>query len=917
MSVSFFVSRSAIEDAGGSSEPRDRISLSTLVDALGSRSDRNFSDYVLVREEGESVNELYNRFLNHRYVENSNENTACYVTNFELIQRKWGDRKNKKHGPTIESNDANRRTNVGDIEIREGTTLYMAQRDVEAKRQLTFPTNHVTNFNAAFFAKALKDLYNDPQYEQARKTRDVINTSSYEDSITVLLYSKSMSGKDIIREADGTSLISIGRYVTSCQIETNMQTGGFRLTLSPLDSNASFLENDVFESTISHIHKEAGADGINRNIDLFSILIQKNDLVYIKFENLQNESQTNKKEYIFDMIGLVDTVISNKNYQSTDHAIVVAGRDFRKVLQEDTATTSLVSLKALANGIRSRIVTPVSCASLEGETNEEKIARTEAAKTDVERRTGEEYAERITDLIEQGKHLRARNLVSIYTQVVYDVISGMATLDSLLRIYLSFFSVIPVIPVIPVRKNETTTRFVNDRPGFGPPLGATTQQEVVTTQRTDYVPDPASNPLQGVFDRSELCVDSYAFEDRNFFSKERAAVGRQDNQTSRDVLSFARGFVSQLPRLGIWQVVKLLIEPVVGERILLHTNFTLEHNNAYNVINKFLHIKFVEFFCDVYGKHIYLIFRKPPFDSAAFPAEVATQEKGEEATDETISISPGGTLVFEQQEIAPRQQSQPAPRRKRFRSAIINVNESDVVNESLQKETEAYSYYKIEPSGFQGITGLHNIVLSVEAYYNAYSNLNGNKALVVQYPYIPLPRKEDRSTRAQGRAVNGKQQPTDYSRFVTLRLMDDLAYLVESHQYLPFSRRGTIELYGDRRIKMGTFIYYAMTDEIYYVDAVANVYRKGSNNFARRTVLTVSRGLRREYIKGKGTVKVGRRDVALSYFNIIDLERIKEILRDPSKQESDLLSITSEFERNSSVNRPVYDFFQSYTQSMA
>lgn len=57
---------------------------------------------------------------------------------------------------------------------------------------------------------------------------------------------------------------------------------------------------------------------------------------------------------------------------------------------------------------------------------------------------------------------------------------------------------------------------------------------------------------------------------------------------------------------------------------------------------------------------------------------------------------------------------------------------------------------------------------------------------------------------------------------MTQALQNDLLYVVETTCYLPFTRKGTITLNGDRRIKVGTFIILESTQELFYVTAVNN-----------------------------------------------------------------------------------------------
>jgi hypothetical protein len=86
---------------------------------------------------------------------------------------------------------------------------------------------------------------------------------------------------------------------------------------------------------------------------------------------------------------------------------------------------------------------------------------------------------------------------------------------------------------------------------------------------------------------------------------------------------------------------------------------------------------------------------------------------------------------------------------------------------------------------------------------------------------------------------------------------EDLDWLIETHAYLPFSRKGTITLKGDKRIKKGTNIRMFGTGEIYHVDNVSNS-GSYSEQQDRTTVLQVSHGLVEKYLP--------------NYFKLIDIQ---------------------------------------------
>src|SRR5690554_641312 len=94
--------------------------------------------------------------------------------------------------------------------------------------------------------------------------------------------------------------------------------------------------------------------------------------------------------------------------------------------------------------------------------------------------------------------------------------------------------------------------------------------------------------------------------------------------------------------------------------------------------------------------------------------------------------------------------------------------------------------------------------------------------------------------------------------------------------YKPFTRKGTIIVNGDRRLKKGTWFYYKPTNEIFYILSVTQSY---SSSIDRTTVIQVERGMVLDYVTGDRTINVNGKDVELSYFNIVDTERMSSRLR--------------------------------------
>jgi hypothetical protein len=135
-------------------------------------------------------------------------------------------------------------------------------------------------------------------------------------------------------------------------------------------------------------------------------------------------------------------------------------------------------------------------------------------------------------------------------------------------------------------------------------------------------------------------------------------------------------------------------------------------------------------------------------------------------------------------------------------------------------------------------------------------------------------------------------------------IINDFKFMIDSYSYMPFTRKGSITMNGDRRFKHGTWIRYAGTGEIFYVDGVSNAFSISSSDIDRTTTLTLSRGLVEKYTKG-----------SMTYFDIIDTRFIKNVLieklttGDTTKSQPKV-NIKSNF----GVNKEAFDFFYQRRQ---
>lgn len=138
----------------------------------------------------------------------------------------------------------------------------------------------------------------------------------------------------------------ISSWIRTCSTNKDISMGTFSIELVPTDT----LTIQTFgEDFANHFNITDKRGSIHR--DWFSKFIQNNDMIFIRFEKLKKEkyedmgkrqssthiiepSELNDK-LIWDMMGLIDTVSTNVDSESTDYSVSISGRDLMKLLVED------------------------------------------------------------------------------------------------------------------------------------------------------------------------------------------------------------------------------------------------------------------------------------------------------------------------------------------------------------------------------------------------------------------------------------------------------------------------------------------------------------------------------------------------------------------------------------------------------
>lgn len=353
------------------------------------------------------------------------------------------------------------------------------------------------------------------------------------------------------------------------------------------------------------------------------------------------------------------------------------------------------------------------------------------------------------------------------------------------------------------------------------------------------------NDLVVLFDDYALKTQSlYKYSSLSDITIPNATEYHRKNEKKQDVIAKER----LAP--GIWQITKLLIDSSVANKQILDSGISTQIGSLLNFFKKVCQEPFVEFSGDTFGNQYYWIVRKPPFDKESMIRMMDLTR--------------------------------------------IELNEEDIINDDLSWNNQGiYSWYRYIPYG--DLLGFQEANLFMPSvFFPEYAAVWGSKPLCIESNYYNFV--------FSGIFNSDKPKNKQNGDIIIRNAVRDFKYLIESNAYNAFTRRGTITIVGDRRIKRGTLISHPVTKEVFYVDAVNNNYDVSNNSVTRTTTLQVSKGMYPAYIYGKeidGKI--------MSYFNLIDWGEGFDIEKVNSDNWQDMISKWK-------VNYDSFGFFLSKQQ---
>ena len=763
------------------------------------------------------------------------------------------------------------------IPIKVGTKLAIPYNKVDRVGLLTQGIQVVQNDVVAFKAKALAQLEKDEKYRPISKIK-ANNTGTNKGTIvdmfpqcTVWVWCRALSGDDLGRDNEGT-IFNITPFIENLSTNVNKNVGNFQMTLPPivckLDENNqwSIVKDNInryinnTEQYVSHnqLLKTNDEGNLIRSQFLFHNILSTNDLVFIRFETLQMEEQqriNDNKNFvvdkgeiagrIYDMIGLIDTNSLNVSGQGEVNVTIV-GRDLSKLFIEDgvyfyplemtqgqlhfaggsTQKNALMqrvitnnSLQYFSlyfnNSIQSAlqfIIQQLSNIKIIPDSLFESYGDRRNYKYDIDKQQKASYSQ-VTQQLEQLKKQGVQYIMDIRRQSELTLQSNSDELkkcDELWNNYIHFYQNIRGKRVRVVKDNKTVGW---SNHAYVLPEGV---NELVSQ---DAFPQHFNTDMHLV--RLYCCNEQYKNGEQQL-----SDVVDEYLDVSSSINNDTLAIDKQLTN-GIWQIIKLVVDESVTERRIVDSSMSSANGALLNFIRKLCQEPFVEFYMDTYGDTYNLIVRRPPTDRKSL-----------------LSILDGNIQVEGED-----------GEYQNYPSSVIDIEIEDVINENLSyDDADVYSWYHLTPqANFIGGASTYSLAYLPAIYFEEYADIWGSRPLQITHNYmcrLPL-----------------NYQSTDLD-ITERQAFVDMQYLIESHSYLPFTRKGSITLNGDRRLKIGNICRYKPTGEIFFIDHVQNSLSVSDGQYDRTTTIQVSRGMVEKYIRTQ-QFDNGKK---YGYFDIINTE---------------------------------------------
>jgi len=800
-------------------------------------------------------------------------------------------------------------TKFSRMTIKVGTLLYLEYEKVNQPSFLTAGIEVVSTDEPAFKAEKLAEIEADPGYYQIDKPihgqlqKGSLKTS-YPDC-SVWIWCRALSPrKDEDLELTG-QIFNITPFIESLTTNVTKNGGNFEFKLSPitcqLDSdnkwvikrntlthyqndNFSSLQGDGFLSVDTLFHTEtlqenpnkASDDVLVRNQFLFHNMISQNDLVFIKLETLEMEKEkryidaneffinkNNLANNIYDMIGLVDTTTQSINPANTDVTISVKGRDLSKLFIEDgtyfyalensQGVLKFAGQSTLKDPQINRIFADggMSFIGLYMFQSIETILKFIIQQLSNIKITPDEL---FTSYAKTKKKLNGRTIEYDSRTKVFRQ-EGFNGIDNKKRDQVRKQALVKI---------DTLRSAANTKNSF--PQVESKKQNEIFSEMNNFIETLRNDKRRKVNKLGEtISWKSFTYKGEKldegqfpeYFRLELFPVTGEVSQEMVDLVHLtdqyidlgtpSKKYVEKLAA-GVWQLIDLVIDSGVAKRKLVDSSMSTASGSLLNFIRSACQEPLVEFFMDTYGDRYHLIVRKPPYDQKG----MITLLEGRVNTQSGVA------------EVPP---------------AVINIEPEDVLIENLTFETTSYSWYHFFPkTAIMGNSEEYSLSYLGALYFKEYAEVFGTHPFQQSNTYIPYTAISN--SNETGLGVDERQA------------IEDLKYVIESNQYLPFSRKGTLTLNRDRRLKIGNIIRYKSTGEVGFITGVQHSFMINENNIDAVTTINVERMLIEQFIYGKYMANENGQPRFVSYFNIINtdlvfkMKKVKKTVSEAKRKKS-------------------------------
>lgn len=795
--------------------------------------------------------------------------------------------------------------------LKTGTKLVIPQNKVNRAGLLLEGLEVVSNSEPAFKAKQLVDLESDQRYTPISKASGKFVKNGdlkqmYPD-ITIWVWCRSLSPRDSPDLKLEGEIFNITPFVQKVTTSCAKNGGNFNITLSPIvcemNKEGSWV---VSKSTMSEVqpyksHKgqsiksreyisdasiynleltEEG-DRLVRNKFLFHNIIGSNDLVFIRFESLEIEDEQrvrDSKDFhidksmlsdrIYDMIGLIDSNAFSFSPNNNDVSIEINGRDLSKLFIEDgtyfyslevsqgkpsyagsRVEDSPLTRRILENGspvlqylslyfnnsiekVLKFIIQQLSTISIvpdnlfssynDVNTRIKVTDGTQKSRESIEK-IDQELRKKAIDVIKQIRYKNNIKVSYFLEEAAINLYTPNKTEESTVNsIFNQLGQFMNFLRTKDLKTGEEI-RFIGSAGQVSNTIGWNTCTYLEEVVQENTFPSFVNDELKLVptggsikFTKREpdyvllLGYIDQIIDNSSTLSKHESKV-----------------FETEKAR-GIWQIVKLVIDSSVTKRRILDASLSSANGALLNFIRKICQEPFVEFHMDTYGDKFYLIVRRPPTNKEGIQSLL----QGTVSTEEGIPSTP---------------------------PAIINIEALDIIQENLQfDDGQAYTWYHFTPqANFVGDSSNYSTAAIPALCFEEYGEIWGSKSMDVVHNYSPFIPYDGTTSKE--------------TSLLERQTYEDLKFMVDSSAYLPFTRKGSITINGDRRVKVGNLIRYKDTREIFMVDSVQQSYSISDSSLERTTTIQVSRGMVEQFING-ADIKINGVDKKVSYFNIINTE---------------------------------------------